>query len=414
MERVQLSKKKIPTGAGVYFFLGRQKEILYIGKATSLKSRITSYFSPTIKEKRSVVIEKMVAESKSIDWVATDSVLEAMLLETNLIRIHKPRCNTRSKDDKSFNHVVITKDQFSRVLVVRGKDLLETDVSSQYLRVYGPFPNGALFREALKIIRRLFKFYDTNAPVTSDGKVTGMMRGKIDFNRQIGLYPDSCTTEEYMRTIHHICLFFEGKKSEIIRELESEMHACAKREEFEKASVLKKKIFALQHIHDISLLKDESRLYRDDRSFRIEAYDIAHLAGEDMVGVMTVCNGAEPVKSDYRKFIIKGSAEVNDPRALGEILSRRLAHTEWPYPDCIVVDGSTAQRNSALTVLKKFDAVIPVVGVVKDEKHNPKHIIGPKKLIAEHKTAILYANAESHRFAISFHRKKRKNSFIPQ
>ncbi len=407
MVREYLTKKKIPTNPGVYFFLGKRKEILYIGKATSLSSRVRSYFDGAIKEKRSAVIEKMVQEAVALDWTETDSVLEAMLLEANLIRTHLPTYNTRSKDNKSYNHVVITNDEFPRVLVVRGKDLINIDVDMAYTHVYGPFPSGTLFKDAIKIIRKLFQFYDTKGSLNT--YTSKMHKGKIDFNRQIGLYPNSCSKEEYAKNIRHIRLFFEGKKKKIIAELEKQMFACAKKEQFEKAGGIKKKIFALQHIQDVSLIRDESRVYKDDTQMRIEAYDVAHMGGKDMVGVMTVIEGGEPDKSSYRKFIIKGFESSNDPRALGEILDRRLTHPEWLYPDVIVVDGSTAQKNVALRMLKKHNKLIPVVGVVKDEKHRPKRIIGPKRLIEEHKQAILFANAEAHRFAITFHRKKRNH-----
>ena len=407
MEKKALPVQKIPSKPGVYFFLGRNKEILYIGKATSLKQRVKSYFDGTIGEKRSVLIEKMVQEARTVEWTETDSVLEAMLLEVNLIRTHKPVYNTRSKDDKSYNHVVITKEEFPRVLVIRGKDLLGDENAPLYAHVYGPFPSGALFKEALKIIRKLFQFYDTRVPV--DAQKNNMHKGKVDFNRQIGLYPGECSPQEYAKTIRHIQLFFEGKKQKIITELEKQMFAHAKREEFEAAHVLKKKIFALTHIQDIALLKDDTRVYKDDRRLRIEAYDVAHLGGKDMVGVVVVVDGGEPDKSGYRKFAIRGFEGSNDPRALREILDRRLAHREWPLPDLIVVDGSTAQKNAALFTLKKHDVLIPVVGVVKDEHHKPKRVIGAQKLIAEHKPAILLANAEAHRFAIAFHRKKRSN-----
>jgi len=402
MQKKEVIWKNVPSAPGVYFFLGAKKDILYIGKATSLKQRLASYFSADIVEKRSFLIEKMVTEATRVEWMETDSVLEAMLIETNLIRTHKPVCNTRSKDDKSFNHVIITDEKFPRVLVVRGKDLS----SYTYTHVYGPFPSGTLFREALKIIRKLFQFYDTVAPVeTYKNK---MHKGKVDFNRQIGLYPEQCTPQEYARTIRHIRLFFEGKKEKIIADLEKQMHTRARVQKFEEALVLKKKIFALQHIQDVSLLKREVREYRDDKSMRIEAYDVAHLEGDAMVGVMTVVTSGETAPSEYRKFIIRECDGPDDTKALTEILTRRLKHDEWAMPDLIVVDGSTAQRNAALKVLESHKRVIPVVGVVKDEHHRPHHCIGSKNMISEHKEAILQANAESHRFAITFHRKKRK------
>lgn len=405
MEKQSLTKKKIPDAPGVYFFLGAKKEILYIGKATSLRNRVRSYFDIAIREKRSPVIEKMVKEAKTIEWTITDSVLEAMILEVNLIRTHKPTYNTRSKDDKSYNHLVITNEEYPRVLVVRGKDLTAEFAKKELKYVFGPFPNGGLFNEALKIIRKLFQFYDTKRPI---GEMkTKMSRGKIDFNRQIGLYPDVQSKEEYQKTIRHIKLFFEGKKKQVIRELEREMKRLAKAEKFEEANERKKKIFALTHIQDVALMKDDTRIYRDDRRFRIEAYDVAHMSGKDMVGVMVALEEGRADKSSYRKFKIKTLQGANDPAALREILDRRLGHPEWPLPQLIVVDGSTAQKNAAEKVLAKYHVVIPVVGVVKDEKHNPKRLIGPAKLIIDHQNEILLANAEAHRFAITYHKSKR-------
>ncbi len=369
MTKDDLTKKKLPDAPGVYFFLGARKEILYIGKATSLQNRVRSYFATDLREKRSQLIEKMVADAKTVEWTVTDSVLEALILETNLIRTHKPRYNTISKDDKSYNHLVITKEEWPRVLVVRGKDLTEKFVDDEIMYEFGPFPSGTLFREALKIVRRLFKFYDTARPLGEEkSKVT---KGKIDFNRQIGLYPKEVDKKEYQKTIRHIKLFFEGKKERIIKELEKDMMAAAKREAFEQAAILKKKIFALQHIQDVSLIKDDTRMYRDEKTVRLEAYDVAHLQGEDMVGVMTVVERGEPKKSEYRKFKIKTVSKSNDVAALREMLERRLEHTDWPYPQIIVVDGSTAQKNAAERVLHKAGVVIPVVGGGKKRRPPP-------------------------------------------
>lgn len=405
MTKEQLAKKKLPDTPGVYFFLGARKKILYIGKATSLKNRVRSYFTDDIKEKRSELIEKMVQEALTIDHTATDSVLEALILETNLIRTHKPHYNTRSKDDKSYNHLVITNEEWPRVLVVRGKDLTEQFDEGEIMYEFGPFPSGMLFREALKIVRRLFQFYDTkNALGTEKSK---LLRGKIDFNRQIGLYPSQDNKAEYARTIRHIRLFFEGKKQLILKELEKDMMKLAKQEKFEEANVLKKRIFALTHIQDIALIKSDSRVYRDDKRVRIEAYDIAHMDGKDMVGVMTVFESGQPAKDEYRKFKIKTLTDANDPAALKEVINRRLQHPEWPMPQIIVVDGAVAQKNAAEAILRANSMVIPVVAVVKDERHKPIRLIGQAKLLEQHKEAILHANAESHRFAITYHRSKR-------
>lgn len=405
MTRDALKAKDLPDIPGVYFFLGKRKEILYIGKATSLRSRVRSYFVDDLVEKRSSLIEQMVDEAVDIEWRETDSVLEALILETNLIRTHKPRYNTRSKDDKSFNYLIITNEEYPRVLVVRGKDLTERFTEKEIKYVFGPFPSGLLFREALRIVRKIFKFYDTKKPIAEIS--TKMGRGAIDFNRQIGLYPSEHSKEEYDRTIRHIKLFFEGKKQQIIKELTRDMRAHAKRQEFEQAQVLKQKIHALTHIQDVALMRRELYAQPKSDSVRIEAYDIAHLAGDDMVGVMTVVEDDEARSDEYRKFKIRSVSAANDTAALKEVLDRRLAHTEWPMPQIIVVDGGTAQKNAAEFVLKKYGVGIPVVGVVKDEYHRPKRVTGSKVLIGRHESAILLANAEAHRFAIAYHRSKR-------
>ncbi|MFT7644368.1 MAG: excinuclease ABC subunit C [Candidatus Paceibacteria bacterium] len=405
MNKSDLARKKLPDKPGVYFFLGTRKKILYIGKATSLMNRVRSYFTSDIKEKRSSLIEKMVLEAKTIEYTKTDSVLEALILETNLIRTHKPFYNTRSKDDKSYNHLIITNEGFPRVLVVRGKDLTEQFVESAIKYHFGPFPSGQLFREALKIVRKLFQFYDTKAPIGEEKNK--MAKGKIDFNRQIGLYPEKQSKREYNKTIRHLRLFFEGKKHQLIKELEMEMVTLANVEKFEAANVIKQRIFALNHIQDIALIKDESRVYRDEKRVRIEAYDIAHLQGEDMVGVMTVLESGEPVKSEYRKFKIGNFTKANDTGALKEVLSRRLKHEEWPMPQIIVVDGGAAQKNAAQLILSQKNMVIPVVAVVKDDRHKPVRLIGQKIILELHKHSILLANAESHRFAVNYHRTKR-------
>ncbi len=409
MNKVALKQLELPDAPGVYFFLDPSKGILYIGKATSLKNRVRSYFASDIREKRSKLIEQMVEEADTVEWTETESVLEALILETNLIRSHKPHYNTRSKDDKSYNHVVITNEEWPRVLVVRGKDLTERFTEREIKHHFGPFPSGSLLREALVIVRKLFKFYDTTNPVGLER--TKFERGKVDFNRQIGLYPNHTDRAVYLKTIRHLRLFFEGKKRVIIKELERDMMTAAKAELFEEANRLKKQIFALEHIQDIALIKADRAVARSGSALRIEAYDIAHMAGKDMVGVMTVYAGSEPQKHEYRKFIIRSLKDANDPAALREVLVRRLQHPEWPFPNIVVVDGNDVQKRVAEEVLQAHGHLVPVIAVVKNEQHKADRLLGSPALIEANRLEILHANAESHRFAINFFRdKQRKRS----
>src|SRR3989339_715890 len=168
LEQFKKKMKKIPDGPGVYFFLGAKKEVLYIGKATSLRSRVRSYFSPDLAKARGPLLVKMLEKATTIDWRETDSVLEALLLEANLIKSHKPKHNTDLKDDKSWNYIVITKEDFPIIRYVRGRELAMQD-PDDYLHTFGPFPHGLQLKAAMKIIRKIFPYRDDKC-VPNSGK----------------------------------------------------------------------------------------------------------------------------------------------------------------------------------------------------------------------------------------------------
>jgi excinuclease ABC subunit C len=407
-----LGDKSLPDTPGVYFFVDAKREILYIGKATSLRDRVRSYFSQDIAAMRGPKIVRMLERVADVQWQVTDSVLEALLLEAELIKAHQPKYNTDEKDDKSFFFAVITKERFPRVILVRGRERARAGVAEKY--VFGPFPQGGSLKEALKIVRRIFPFRDTCKPFDE-----GQINRKPCFNAQIGLCPGVCSgvlsAQEYAKTIRRIKLFFEGKKSLLKKRLEKEMHDCVNRLEFERANEVKKTLFALDHIQDVALLKKEARVTSRWDALRIEAYDVAHLSGKETVGVMTVIGNGERNPSQYRRF--KVSQDQNDDvGSLREILARRFNRKEWSLPGLIVLDGFDAHIRIAKEVLSVYDLDIPVVSVVKDNHHKPKDIVGGSdvaaSLIPLHRDAILLANAEAHRFAITFHRARRKKGFL--
>jgi excinuclease ABC subunit C len=421
LEEFKKKAKKMPDEPGVYFFLGPKKEVLYIGKATSLRDRVRSYFAGDLHETRGPVIVGMVEKAKYLDWRQTDSVLEALILEANLIRTHKPPANSMQKDDKSFNYVVFTNENFPRIVFARAK-VLDLDYPLETrLYTFGPFPHGLQLKEAMHIIRKIFPFRDSKCTPceeqlkSSRGRTSG--KCKPCFNRHIGLCPGVCTGEvdkaQYRKIVRRIALLFQGKKSILMKSLERDMKLAAKDERFEEAAVLRRQIFALKHIQDVSLIKEEYRRPHLRGETRIEAYDIAHFAGSAHVGVMTVVEDGLAAKSEYRKFRLRDAKPGDDPGSLKEVLSRRLGHQEWPLPRIIVVDGATAQINAAERLLKELGLGIPVVGVVKDEKHRPREIRGDRELIKDRERDILLANAEAHRFAITYHRKRSRRGLVP-
>jgi len=406
MNSQYLQKKKLPDSPGVYFFLNKQKKILYIGKATSLRDRVKSYFANDLSVTRGPLIVKMVEEATAIDYKETASVLEALLLEADLIKKFHPSFNTKEKDDKSFLCVVLTKEDFPQLLTIRKKDL--ATAKQGLAEVFGPFTNGMQLKEALKIIRKIFPYRDEKCKLNSK---------RPCFNYSIGLCPGTCIgaidKHCYAIRLRRLKLFLAGNIKKLVADLEKDMHKLAKERKFEAAKILRDKVYALTHIQDVALIKDDTlRAGGASGAFRIESYDIAHMGGDNMVGVMTVVTDSMLDKSAYRKFKIKGFDRSNDPGALKEILTRRLGHSEWPLPNLIVVDGGTAQINVMEEVLAANSLTIPVVSVVKDERHQPRDVLGDQGLSMRYRKDILASNAEAHRFAIGYHKKLRTKNFL--
>lgn len=397
MKKQDLSTANLPDAPGVYFFRDSDGDILYIGKATSLKDRVRSYFNPDLMDTRGLRLVTMVTLATTVTYQETGSVLEALLLESKLIKEHDPVYNAKEKDDKSFTCVVITKEEFPRVLTMRIRDFEKKFQKKDVAFVYGPFASLPQLRIAMKIIRKMFPYRDTC-------EIAG---GKLCFNAQLGLCPGVCkgqiTVEEYAKNINNIKRLFEGKKTEIKKSLEKDMKEYAKGHMFEKAAVVRNTLFAIDHIKDISLIREEKVLSFKDKSFRIEAYDAAHISGTSRVGVMVVLEGGHLEKNEYRKF--KLEENVNDDyEGLRQIMLRRFSHKEWQYPDLVVIDGGVAHKQTAERVLASLGLLIPCVSVVKDERHKPKDILGDKVHVDYHKKDILLANGEAHRFAIKYHK----------
>ncbi|HXK39260.1 MAG TPA: hypothetical protein VJ837_00290, partial [Candidatus Paceibacterota bacterium] len=280
---------KLASGPGIYFFLGRPqrgtggkkgKEVLYVGKATSLRSRVRSYFLAGAVASRGEKIHKLINEASAVVVEETDSVLEALIKEAAEIKLYQPRYNVLEKSDTSFNYVVITDEAFPRVFTMRERELKAT--REKFKKVFGPFPHGKELRDAMKLIRKIFPYRGK-----TDAPLPGARRRSSTLYEEIGLAPKGAGSEdpkEYQKTIRHLVLFFEGKKKVLVRSLERAMRAYAKERSFEAAAEVKRQLFALRHINDVSLL--ERTTNDPQQTMRIEAYDIAHTSGTDVVGVM--------------------------------------------------------------------------------------------------------------------------------
>jgi excinuclease ABC subunit C len=411
MELIDTAKYDFPNVPGVYVFK-RGRTVLYVGKATNLRDRVRSYFDNDLIATRGPRIVDMVVRASAVAFEPTPTVLEALVREAALIKKYKPKANVEGKDDKTFLYAVVTDEMLPRVRVVRGKDIDFKKKIAEGTRIkawYGPFPSGTQLREALRLMRKIFPFFDTEKRVEAKSK---HHRAKVEFNIQIKQYPREVNTKEYQRTIRRVMLFLAGRTKELRASLERDMRASAREERFEDAYARRRELFALEHIQDVSLIKGEDSPSTSSGQFelaRIEAYDTAHLSGTNAIGVMAVLEGGMPQKSAYRTFRIRGIKKNDDVASLKEILIRRLGHLEWPLPSVIVVDGGKMQKKTAEEVLKGSGLTIPVVAVVKDERHRPREIIGSRGSGISESIAVL-VNSEAHRFSLSRHRRARSRN----
>ncbi|MEK7615574.1 MAG: GIY-YIG nuclease family protein, partial [Patescibacteria group bacterium] len=380
---IQIKNRHLPEQPGVYFYYDQSDKLLYIGKATSLKHRVGSYFSKAHDNR----IAEMVSQIHRIDYIETPSVIEALVLEANQIKVKKPKYNILQRDDKSFLYLVITNEDFPRPLLMRGHELeklgidpfqpvLNQKAKQKFIRVFGPYTSSASLKKALDLIRRVIPWSDCLPP-----EVTG--RRRPCFNSHIRKCPGVCSgkisKQDYRVIIRHLILFFEGKKKQLVRTLTKEMQIASNELRFEDAQRLKRNLYALEHIQDVALIsKDDIELpYQRqasdggiDLEGRIEAYDISNISGTSAVGSMVVFEEGKPAKSKYRKFKIKTVVGSNDFAMLEEVMRRRLARAKnfpnaWPLPQLMVIDGGEGQISRVQEVLDELQIQMPIVGLAK-------------------------------------------------
>lgn len=426
----------LPNRPGVYVFRDAEKRVLYVGRATSLRARVASYFSG--RDSRGERIFQMVDRARYLETTETETVLESVILEANLIKKYRPKYNVDLKDDKSFSYFAVTKEKFPRVVIVRETEIQaiekrklkrEKEIkrggsqkpkvkSEKYSRVYGPYPSKRHMETVLKILRRIFPFHSAKA-----------QSEKGCLYRQIGLcpgpYDGGIDKDAYRKNIRNIEYVLRGQKKRLLATLEKEMAQEAKRENFERAQVLRDQVFALRHIRDIALLTRGSTPSvgvptsppLQGEKIRIEAFDISNISGQHAVASMVVFENGEPKKSEYRKFKIQSVEGSNDVAMMREVLARRVRHAEWKTPNVIILDGGQGHLNMAVALWKALGIRIPLVAIAKGptRKKVELHIdpqFAPDPKLLENKLVLEHLREEAHRFAITYHRKVRGKRFL--
>lgn len=422
---LRIKNGQLPDSPGVYFYYDAAGTLLYIGKATSLKKRVGSYFAKAHDAR----IEELVRSIARIDYIETPTVIEALVLEANQIKAHQPPFNILQRDDKSFLYLCVTNEDFPQPVLLRGWDLermgiqpfsrtLSVKARRKFLAVFGPYVSGRSLRMALDMIRKTIP-WSTCAP-SADGRPC--------FDAQIGKCPGVCsgtmTKKAYRAIMRQFVLFFSGKKEQLLRQLTRDMVRAAREKRFEDAARLRNRVFALEHIQDVALItKDDMPripvVARGagfiDVNGRIEAYDIAHISGTSNAASMAVFVQGKPQKSSYRKFRIKGFEGANDVAAMQEVLRRRLQRNArspeaWPLPDLMIIDGGELQIAAVQEVLDALKVRVPIIGIAKGFDRKQDRLVydetneALRRIAAHEKDLLAAVRDEAHRFAGAYHR----------
>ncbi|MDP2708954.1 MAG: excinuclease ABC subunit UvrC [bacterium] len=422
MNLAEIKKLNIPVTPGSYQFYNAKGEIIYIGKAANLKSRVLSYWQKSAGH--TPVKNKMLKEIMKVKWLETDSEIEALLLEANLVKKYQPYYNVLLRDDKRFSYIKITtEDEIPGLAITR-----TIDKSGRY---YGPFTSALAVRETLRVLRRIF-------PYCAERRY----KNKTCFYYHLGLCLGICgklvSREEYIkRVIRPLELFLKGRKKSIIKKLEVRIKKLERENRKQTTDDKNEELLRLKYeLANMNQVLASSRVLSVQEKYandvvelakllglpkapgRIEGYDISNIFGRQAVGSMVVFSGGEPDKSQYRKFKIKiGQGEANDVGMLREVLERRL-NNDWPLPGLIVVDGGKPQLNAVSGVVKKMKLAIPVVAISKGlglrSASAPDKLFFPGEkqplelpLASPALHLIKRVRDEAHRFAIGYHRKLR-------
>lgn len=371
-KRLESKLGKLPKTAGVYFFKNKDSQIIYIGKAAVLKNRVRQYFQKS--RGRDAKTEALVAEIADLDWMQTDSELEALFLEAEMVRRYMPRYNILLRDDKSMIYIRIDLNSDYPTVTTSRRPL---DDGAKY---FGPYLNAHSIRLALKLLRKVFPYATKKTP--------GQKRASLHYHLGLdpGLEDGRTSLAEYRANLRKLMAVIEGKRKNIERELEKEMNSLAKTSEFEKAAKVRNQLFALQRLSRSVIFSDKefADIGKDHALHelvellglpkfpkRIEGYDISHQQGSDVVASMVVFTNGVTNKAEYRKFKTKLNKN-DDFYNMHETIARRFSQEnikKWGKPDLVLIDGGKGQLDAAIAARDTSGCgQVPFVGLAKREE----------------------------------------------
>ena len=412
-ERQKEKLKQLPKEPGVYFHKNREGEVIYVGKAAILRNRVRQYFQSP--ERKDAKTRALVAEIYDTDWIVVDTEMDALFLESEMIKRYMPKWNILLRDDKSVIYVRIDmKSEVPYVSMTRNPE----DDGAEY---FGPYYGKGAIATALRILRRIFPYYDKP------------YNGRKTLNTDLGLTPGievgKTTPKEYKASLRRMISYLKGNRKKLIRELEKQMYEASEKGEFEKAAEYRNQYFGLKGIGTKIVFSDKEFLdISSDQALgdltdmlglkrppvRIEGYDISHQSGKNVTGSMVCFINGTADRTKYRRFKLH-KQQNNDPESMREVITRRMHHLrDWGRPDLIILDGSVGQISAIREIVAAEN--IPVIGRDKSGDHSKNarvRIVVPRgtedyemiELLPDSHIAKLIAriDEESHRFAIQYH-----------
>jgi excinuclease ABC subunit C len=414
--------RTFPTTPGVYLMKDGAGRVIYVGKAKNLRARASSYFLKAAEQDRRTA--DLVREIRDIDYLEADSEVDALLLESRLVKDVQPRFNSDLKDDKTFPYLQITThEDFPRVEFTRTP-------RRRGVKLYGPFPSAGSLRGAIVVLQRIFKFRTCTLDIDAEDEQWRWFRPCLLASI------DQCTApcnlriskDDYRRDINRLKTFLEGGKKQLLADMRTEMLECSQRLEFERAARLRDEIRLLEtldrrgdleeHVQPEVFLVDPKKglaglakvLGLPAPPRVIEGVDIAHLAGNETVASLVQFIDGLPFKPGYKRYRIKTVDGIDDFKSIHEVVSRRFARLVREgaaLPDVFLVDGGKGQLSAALDALESLGVEPPcVISLAKREEE--VFLPGrsePLRLSRDSFSLRLleYVRDEAHRFAQHYH-----------
>jgi len=314
-EHVQTQVETLPRRPGVYLMRDAKGDVIYVGKAIDLRARVRSYFQPASWDNPKV--RAIVSEIADLDFIVTDSELEALILEANLIKQHRPRYNVRLKDDKRYPYIKITwAEPFPKVLITRR---MEQDGS----RYFGPFTSSSAVRQTLDLLRKSFPYLTCNREITGTDERPCLY---YDIKLCLGPCIGAVTQEEYRAMIQGLSRFLEGRSEEVIADMEARMKVAADEMDFEQAAALRDQLQAVRRVVERQKIVSSVGADQDVIAFAREG-------GDACVQVFFI-RGGKLLGREY--FVLEGAQDEDEQEVMAAFLKQFYEEAAYVPPEVLL------------------------------------------------------------------------------